>query len=124
MPYPSLLHQAHRPCGSPLLTHTFTGDAQTQFCLSLCGVPGSWCEQGLFEPSEYLWREWDLILNMNSPLLPSCWGFSFALGQGVSLQSHSSTYHLTAVSLTPGDAGEALPGQLLFWTQSDHREEH
>ena len=29
------------PCGSPLLTHTSTGDAQTQFCLSLCGVPRS-----------------------------------------------------------------------------------
>ena len=28
------------------------------------------------------------------------------------------------VSLTPGDAGEAVPGQLLFWTQSDHCEEH
>ena len=26
------------PCGSPLLTRTSTGDAQTQFCLSLCGV--------------------------------------------------------------------------------------
>ena len=24
------------PCGSPLLTHTSTGDAQTQFWLSLC----------------------------------------------------------------------------------------
>ena len=31
------------PCGRPLLTCTSTGDAQTQFCLSLCGVPGSWC---------------------------------------------------------------------------------
>ena len=51
---------------------TSTGDAQTQFCLSLCGVPGSWCAQDLFEPSEHLWREWDLILNTNSPLLPSC----------------------------------------------------
>ena len=30
------------PCGRPLLTHTFTGDTQTQFWLSLCGVPGSW----------------------------------------------------------------------------------
>ena len=38
-------------CGSPLLTHTATGDAQTEFCLSLCGVPGSWCTQGLCEPS-------------------------------------------------------------------------
>ena len=31
------------PCSRPLLTHTATGDAQTQFCLSLYGVPGSWC---------------------------------------------------------------------------------
>ena len=25
-------------------------------CLSLCGVSGSWCAQGLFEPSEHLWQ--------------------------------------------------------------------
>ena len=62
--------QSPCPCGSPLLTHTSTGDAQTQFCLSLCGVHGSWCAQGLFEPSECLWQEWGLILNANSPLLP------------------------------------------------------
>ena len=36
-------------------------------------------------------RVWDLILNSILPLLPSCWGFSFALGHGVSPQSHSST---------------------------------
>ena len=41
-------------CGSPLLTRTSTGDAQTQFCLSLCGVSGSWCTQGVLEPSELL----------------------------------------------------------------------
>ena len=34
--------QSPCPCGSPLLTRTSTGDAQTQFCLSLCGVSGSW----------------------------------------------------------------------------------
>ena len=51
--------------------------------LSLCGVPGS-CTQGLFEPSEHLWQKWGLILNANSPLLPSFWGFSFVLGRGVS----------------------------------------
>ena len=28
------------PRGSPLLTRTSTGDAQTQFCLSLFGLPG------------------------------------------------------------------------------------
>ena len=77
-----------------------TGDTQTQFCLSLCGVPGSWCTQGWFEPSERLWQEQDLILNVNSPLLLSCWGFSFALGCGVSPYSHSSAYRLTGVFLT------------------------
>ena len=46
--------QSPGPSGSPLLTRTCTGDAQTQFYLSLCGVPGSWCTR-LFEPSECLW---------------------------------------------------------------------
>ena len=36
------------------------------------------------EPSKCLWWVWDLILNGILPLLPSCWGFSFALGGGVS----------------------------------------
>ena len=35
--------QSPCPCGSPLLTHTSSGD-------SLCGVSGSWCTD-LFEPS-------------------------------------------------------------------------
>ena len=30
--------QNPHPCGSPLLTCTSTRDAQTQFCLSLCGI--------------------------------------------------------------------------------------
>ena len=37
-----------------------------------------------FEPSEHLWWVWGLILNGILPLLQSCWGFSFALGCGVS----------------------------------------
>ena len=78
------------PCGSPLLTRTYRGDTQTQFCLSLCGVSGSWCTQGLFQPSECVWWRWGVILNVNSPLLPSCWGFS-ALGHGVSPQSCCSS---------------------------------
>ena len=48
--------QSPYPCSSPLLTHNSTGDTQTQFCLSLCGVSGFWCTQDLFEPSECLWR--------------------------------------------------------------------
>ena len=78
------------PRGRPLLTCTSSGDTQTQFWLSFCGVPGSWCTQGLFESSEHLWRVWGLILYAILPLLPSCWGFSFALGHGESPQSHSS----------------------------------
>ena len=66
MPYPGLLHPEPRPCSSPLLTHTSSRDTHTQFCLSLCGVSGSWCTQGVFEPSEHLWQVWGLILNMIS----------------------------------------------------------
>ena len=80
------------PFSTPLLTWTSTGDTQTQFCLSLFGVCVSLCGQGLFEHSEHLWRKWGLILNVSSPLLPSCWGFS-ALGHGVSpqrLQCHAA----------------------------------
>ena len=62
----------------------------TQFCLSLCGVSGSWYTQVLFEPSECLWWVWGLILNMILLLLPSCLGFSFALGCGVSFLLGSS----------------------------------
>ena len=46
---------------------------QTQFCLSLVGVSGSWCTEGLFESSELLWWVWGLILRVISPLLLSCW---------------------------------------------------
>ena len=52
---------------SPLMTCTSTGDTQTQFCLSLCWFPVSWCTQGLFEPSKCLWRVLGLILNVVSP---------------------------------------------------------
>ena len=78
--------QSPCPFSSPLLTCTSSGDTQTQFCISLCGVSGSWCAQGMFEPSECLWWVWDLILNMILPLLPSFWGFSLALGCGISPQ--------------------------------------
>ena len=42
--------QSTCPCGRPLPTCTSTGDAQTQFCLSLCGVPRSWCTQVYLSP--------------------------------------------------------------------------
>ena len=82
--------QSPCPCSRPLLIHAYTGDTQAQFWPSLCGVSGSWCTQGLLEPSKCLWQVWGLILNAISPLLPSFWVFSFALGCGVSPQSRSS----------------------------------
>ena len=74
--------------------HTSIGGTQTQSCLSLCGISGSWCAQVLFQPSEHLWQVWGLILNMISPLLPSFWSFHFALWSEVSHQSHSSALQL------------------------------
>ena len=82
--------QSPCPCSSPLLIHTSAGDTQTQLWLSLSGVSGSWCAQGLSEPSKHLWQVWGLTLNMILPFLLSCWGFSCALGRGVSPHSRSS----------------------------------
>ena len=55
----------------------------------------------LFEPSECLWWVWNLILNVTSPFLPSCLGFSFALGCRVSFFGgiqHSPVSGCSAVS--------------------------
>ena len=77
--------QSPCPCGRPLLTLTSAGDTQT-----LKGRSGSISVESpgtnkvLFESSEHLWWVWCLILKVILPLLPSCWGFSFALGRGVS----------------------------------------
>ena len=69
-------------------------------CLvSFCGV--SWSHTVLFEPSECLWQVWSLILNTISPLLPSCWGFSFTYGCGASFFGgiqHSPVHGCSAVS--------------------------
>ena len=76
--------QSFYPCSSPLLTGTSRGNTQTQFCLSLHGVSGSWYTQGMVEPSQRLWWVWGLILNAILPFLPSCWGFFFTLGCRIS----------------------------------------
>ena len=46
--------QSSSPFSSPLLKRNSSGDTQTQFCLSLCGVFRCWCAQGMFEPSKHL----------------------------------------------------------------------
>ena len=83
-----------KKCGALLHsvpTHASAGDSWTLtgklvsllwgHCSFLLG-PG--VHKVLFEPSELLWQIWGLLLNTISSLLPSCWGFSFALGRGVS----------------------------------------
>ena len=81
----ALLHSVPSALRQAAAGLTSTGDTQTQFWLSLCVVSGSWCAQGLFEPSKHLVRVWGLILNAILPLLQSCYGFSFVLGHGISI---------------------------------------
>ena len=109
MPHPGLLHPEPLPLQQATAGCTSTGDTQAQFWLSLGGVSGSWCAQGLFEPSGHLWPVWDLILNVISPLLPSSWGFSFTFGLGVSFLGgiqHSPVSGCLAVSCNFGVLGE------------------
>ena len=49
------------------------------------GSLGPGMHKVLFEPSKHLWWVWGLILNVISPVLLPCWGFSFAPGHGLSV---------------------------------------
>ena len=72
-------------CGRPLLTHTSTGDTQTLKDRSgSVSLASPVAHKVLFEPPKHLWWVWNLILDAISPLLISCWDFSFALGRGES----------------------------------------
>ena len=84
----------------PLSLRQTTADPDPQRLSQSLWGPRVLVRTGLFEPSEHLWQEQGLILNANSPLLLSCWGFSFAHGRGASPHSHSSACRLTGVSLT------------------------
>ena len=107
MPYPGLLYpdslSLQQSTADPYLhrRHSNTGQHSNSKKLKhktrklrLYGVSGSWCKQGLFECFEHLGRVWGFILNVISPLVPSFWGFSFALGSGVSPQNLSSTMQM------------------------------
>ena len=92
--------QSPCPCKSPLLTNASTGDTQTLKGRSgsvSVGSMGPGVHKVLFQPSEHLWQVWGLILNAISPFLPSCWGFSFALGI-----QHSLVNGCSAVSFSFG----------------------
>ena len=77
--------QSSCPCGRPLLTHTPAGGTQKLRGRSDSVSVVSLCldaHKVLFEPSKHLWRGWGLILNIISPLLPSCWAPPLALDMG------------------------------------------
>ena len=90
MPYPGLVHPEQLPLGKSTadlyLCRRLSNPvlAQSLWGLWVLVRIQSGPLKGLFEPSKHLWRVWGLILNVILHLLPSCWGFSFALGRGVS----------------------------------------
>ena len=80
--------QSSCPCSRPLLTHASAGDTQTlKGRYGSVSVGNLGAHKVFFEPSEHLWQVWGLILNVIMPLLPSFYGFSFALGCGESFFS-------------------------------------
>ena len=89
--------QSPCPHDRPLLTCASEGDTQTlkrrSGSVSLEALsPGA--HKVLLEPSTHLWWVWGLIQSMILPLLPSCWGFSFAPGRGLSPHSCSRVTQL------------------------------
>ena len=85
VPYAHCCTECPQPCSRQLLTCTSIGDTQTLKGRSgSVSVESPGAHKVLFESSEHLWQVWGLILNTILPLLPSCWGFSFVFGCGVS----------------------------------------
>ena len=70
-----------------MLTCTSTGNTEILKGRSgsvSVGSLGPGAHMVMFKLSKHLWKVWSLILNVISPALQSCRGFSFALGCGVS----------------------------------------
>ena len=83
--------QSSCPCSRPLLTHTSSRrHSNTVLSQSLWGLWALVHTRFFFELSEHLWQVWGFTLNVILPLLPSCLGFSFSPGHGVSPPSHST----------------------------------
>ena len=88
MPYPILQHPELLPL-QQATADLYLPRRHSQLCLSLCGVSGSWCVQGMFELSASL-AVMGFYFNVIVPLLPSRCGFS-ALGRRVPPHSSSRT---------------------------------
>ena len=90
---------------APVAGHSWPGPPQETLKHSKAGL--AQCLWSLLVSTSFflrhpsVWQVWVLILNVISPLLLSCWGFSFALGHGVSFFGgikHSPVDHCSAAS--------------------------
>ena len=88
MPYPGLLHPEplQQATADPYLHRRHSKEVW----LSLCGVSRSWCPQGFVWTLRVFLAGMGLDSICNLILLPSFWGFSFAIGHGISPHSCSS----------------------------------
>ena len=132
LPIPSLwVIPAHQPQASSIVHRTWTGDSWFTLYNMNSGVFVSWIHIPalLFIICQWLNRfdsksEFGLILNMNLPILPSYWVFSFALGRGVSPHSHSSAYHLFSGlehGVSPHSWSSEASWSLLQWSVQRNR---
>ena len=100
MAYPSLLHP------EPLPLWQSTDDPHLHRRCSNTVLSQSLWGPWVLVHTRFVWALSASLLGMRFdskrefPLLPPCWGFSFALGRGVSPHSCCSTYRLTGDSLT------------------------
>ena len=91
MLYLSLLHPEPLPLWQSTADPYSIGDTQTQLCLSFCG--GLW----VLVHTRFVWALWASLAGMGFDFKchfappTNLLGLFFALGHGVSLQSHSST---------------------------------
>ena len=128
MPHPSLLQPEPLPlwqATADLYLHRRLKHRSGSVSVGSLG-PG--VHKGLFEPCKPLWQLWGLILNAISPLLPSCSGFSFAVGHGVSFfdeTQHSPVDGLSAASCNFGvlageDEHTSFYSTILHWLSRFH----
>jgi len=100
--------QSPCPHGRTLLTRASSGDTQTTKAGLTQPLWGVWvlvCTRFYLSPPSISGEYGVWFLNTVLPLLPSCWGFSFALGCGVSFFGgiqHSPVNGCSAVSCNFG----------------------
>ena len=114
---------------APVVVHCWPVPPQETLKHSKAGLAQSlWgllVHTGFVWALECVWEVWALVLNVISPFLPSCWGFSFALGRGVSFLGgiqHSSVDSSSAVNCSFGvlageDVHVSLYSAILIWNQ-------